>query len=247
MPAPSWGGPSCACATLSIASASARLPQKVPGCGANSAGRRTYSWHESYLRGLGFSSLRGGNRELQAFRFAHYRDRRHSADALAVEQTVEIVDAVHRLRIERHDDVARLQSGAAGRAPAFHRREQHPAGLNQAMRAHGESRERHVLPAYADAGTPYVSVRNELPRDEFHRVHRDREADALGRQDDGGVDADHVAARVEQWAARVPRIQRGVGLDHVVDQAPGDGSERAAQGADDAGRHGALEAERIPD
>ena len=36
--------------------------------------------------------------------------------------------------------------------------------------------------------------------------------------DDSRVDADHPAAAVDQRAAAVARVQRGVGLDHVVDQ-----------------------------
>src|SRR5205823_5093284 len=42
-------------------------------------------------------------------------------------------------------------------------------------------------------------------------------------------------------------IQRGVGLDHVVDQPPADGAERAAQRAHDARGDGTLEAERVAD
>src|SRR3989449_11706756 len=46
---------------------------------------------------------------------------------------------------------------------------------------------------------------------------------------------------------RSPRIQRGVGLDHVIDQPPADGAERAAQRAHDARGYGTLEAERVAD
>ena len=53
--------------------------------------------------------------------------------------------------------------------------------------------------------------------------------------------------RIEQRAAAVARIERGVGLDHVVDQVARDAAQGAAERADDAGRHGRIEAERAAD
>ena len=50
-------------------------------------------------------------------------------------------------------------------------------------------------------------------------VARDGEADALvaaGLAEDRGVDADQLAARVDQRAAGVARVDRGVGLDEVL-------------------------------
>ena len=53
--------------------------------------------------------------------------------------------------------------------------------------------------------------------------------------------------RIEQRAAAVARVERGVGLDHVVDQVPGDAAQGAAQSADDAGGHGGIKAEGTAD
>ena len=78
-------------------------------------------------------------------------------------------------------------------------------------------------------------------------VDRDREADALRRQDHRGVHADHPPARVDQRPARVARVERRVGLDDVVDQPPRLRAQRAAERADHAGRHRAVEAERVAD
>ena len=61
------------------------------------------------------------------------------------------------------------------------------------------------------------------------------------------VDADHVAAGVEQRPARVALVQRGVGLDHVVDRVAVRRADHALQRADDPGRDGAVVAERIAD
>ena len=68
------------------------------------------------------------------------------------------------------------------------------------------------------------------------------ETDSLGRGDDGGVDADHPAASVDEGAAAVAWIQGGVGLNDVVDQVSSDAAQRSAQRADDAGRDRGIEA-----
>ena len=54
-------------------------------------------------------------------------------------------------------------------------------------------------------------------------------------------------AELTSGPAGVARIERGVGLDHVADQAAVLGPQRAADGADDAGGDGRLEAERVAD
>ena len=78
-------------------------------------------------------------------------------------------------------------------------------------------------------------------------VGRDREADSLVAATvggDGGVDADDFALEVDQRAARVAGIDRGVGLEEL---SPADATEFAALPADDAGADGGLQIERIAD
>ena len=70
-------------------------------------------------------------------------------------------------------------------------------------------------------------------------------AAAAGR--DLGVDPDHAAVAVEQRAARVAGVDRRVGLDHVADREAVGGLELALEGAHDAGRDRAVEAERVAD
>ena len=96
-----------------------------------------------------------------------------------------------------------------------------------------------------------VAGLDDLRRDRLDGVDRDREAQpdvAAGITLDLRVDADHLAVGVEQGAARVAVVQRGVGLDHVVDRvlATG-GGDHALKRADDSGGHGAVEPERIAD
>ena len=72
----------------------------------------------------------------------------------------------------------------------------------------------------ADVGVLDRAVVAELVERALDEVDRDREADALvaarGRVD-LLVDADHAAVGVEQRAARVARVDRGVGLDRALD------------------------------
>jgi hypothetical protein len=52
----------------------------------------------------------------------------------------------------------------------------------------------------------------------------------LGAADDRRRDADHTAGAVDQRAATVAGIERGIGLDNVLDQAARHAAQRAAQG-----------------
>ena len=67
---------------------------------------------------------------------------------------------------------------------------------------------------------------------------------------DGGVDPDETPAQIGQRATGAPRVERGVGLDDVLDQPVRPavaGGQRATERADDAGRHGPGKAKRIAD
>src|SRR5262245_9023053 len=80
--------------------------------------------------------------------------------------------------------------------------------------------------------------------DQLRRIlDRDREAEALGVAGDGGVDADHRAGGVEERAAAVAGVDRGVGLEEVreADRAAGElvlDGDAAAGGRDDPLRDG---------
>ncbi len=56
----------------------------------------------------------------------------------------------------------------------------------------------------------------EVCEDTSGIVDRNREADALCSCADGDVDADDFAIEIEQWTARVTRVDTGVSLDEVV-------------------------------
>jgi hypothetical protein len=88
---------------------------------------------------------------------------------------------------------------------------------------------------------------NQFAKHELRRIARNGKTDALRAHDDGGVDADDFATRRNERAARIAGIERGIGLDHVLDQAPGARAQRAAERRDHAGCHRRFEAERIAD
>ena len=94
------------------------------------------------------------------------------------------------------------------------------------------------------------SVLDELGHHTPYGFDRHREPDphagARGAMD-GGVHADEAATTVEQRTARVARIDRGVGLDHIVDGGARNGADLAPERADDTGGQRVVETERIAD
>ena len=85
----------------------------------------------------------------------------------------------------------------------------------------------------------------------FARADRDREADPDGAARAAGrdlrVDADHLAARVDQRAAGVAGVDRRVGLDDVVDLEVVGCADLTLQRGDDARGDRAAVTERVPD
>src|SRR5213075_2590809 len=107
--------------------------------------------------------------------------------------------------------------------------------------------QRHALPGHADVAARHAAVAHQPRGDEDGGVDADGETDALRPHDHRGIDADDVAARVDQRPSGVAGIERRVGLDDVLDQAPALGAHGAPQRADYAGGDGGLEAERVAD
>ena len=113
--------------------------------------------------------------------------------------------------------------------------------------------ERAAAAGQAQVGPADPAVPDEGGEDGLRRgVERDGETEALADAgtDDRRVDADDPAPTVGQRTAGVARMERGVGLDHVVDD-PGHlavgGGQRASEGGHDPGADRAAEAERVAD
>ena len=102
----------------------------------------------------------------------------------------------------------------------------------------------------ADVGVFDLAVLFELGDRALDRRDRDREADPVvgaGFGLDLLVDADHLGLGVEQRAARVAGVDRGVGLDRALDLEFGQRVDRAVGRRDDPDRERVLLAEGAAD
>src|SRR5438132_13187962 len=82
-----------------------------------------------------------------------------------------------------------------------------------------------------DVAASHPAIANEPCGDQLGGIDGDRDTDGLGCLDDSRVDADDLAARVDERSAGVARIEGGVRLNHVLDLSSRPGLQRAAQGA----------------
>ena len=106
-------------------------------------------------------------------------------------------------------------------------------------------RHRRGLRRDADIGAPHAAVHDDLAQHVIGGVAGDRERESMRRRDHRSIDADNAATTVEQRTPGVARIQRDVGLNHIVNRTTAETEHRARQRADDAGRYREVKAERI--
>jgi len=151
-----------------------------------------------------------------------------------------------RAGADRDDDVAALQAGARRGAVRVGVRHDGAAQVGQAERPRQVRGQRlHGEPGVAPDD---AAVLHEVVEHLVRHGRRDGEADPLvaaAAREDRRVDADHLAARVDQRPARVAGVDGGVGLDEVF--VVGEAEVAAADGTDDPHRHGPAEAERVPE
>ena len=163
------------------------------------------------------------------------------------EEAVEFVDAGDGCGAEGDDDVSGLDSGLLCWA-GFLDVVDHDGGVDGEFVFVDEAAgQRDVLAGDADPAAADAAVEQELGGDEFGGVDADGEAEALRGHDGRGVDADDLAARVDERAAGVAGVEGGVGLDDLVHHAAAGGAHAAAEGADDSGGDGELESVGVAD
>ena len=109
-----------------------------------------------------------------------------------------------------------------------------------------------VLRQDADPAADHAAVIEDVLHDAAGQIHRNRKADALDADvaavalvEHRGIDADQLAARIDQRAAGIAGIDGGIGLNEILEG--GDAELTAAGGADDAMGHGLRQPERIAD
>src|SRR5919202_764257 len=171
------------------------------------------------------------------------------ADPLAVDGGDDVAAEADRVAVELGDDVAAPDAGLGRRAAGRHGLHERAVADRQVEVGQGavDPERRHAEEAAVDAPV-LLEVRQQPPR----RVDGDREADAdVAVAASAGlelrVDADDAAGRVEQRAAGVAGVDRGVGLDDAVDLEAVRRLDDPLRGRDDARRERALEAERVAD
>lgn len=131
---------------------------------------------------------------------------------------MEVVDAGDGLAVKPDNHIALGESGCGAGARRLDGNNHDAAFHWQVVKADHAAVQRNVLPAHSDVAAPHFAVADQAPRDKRRRIDRDGEAQALRRQNHGRVNANHFAARIHQRPAGVPRVQRRVGLNDVVDQ-----------------------------
>ena len=161
-------------------------------------------------------------------------DRRDRHEAL------EILRRLDRGAVERDHDIVGAEPAARGGLARHDLADHGAARLLEVERRQllvADLADAHAQPAPLD-----LALLGELRQELLQEVRWDREADGAVASRHA-VDADDLAGHVDQGAAGVARVDRGVGLDEVEPRR-GDG-ERRALAAHDPERDGLLEAERM--
>ena len=138
------------------------------------------------------------------------------ADELADEEALEVADALDRAAVQLDDQVAgsdaRRRRGAPVEELDHLERRGRDRGRGRARR--GSGRVPPTTPRYARRTRPSRISEARIAR----VVASIGTASPRPIPGDRGVDADDAPARIGKRAAGVARVQRGVGLDHVLDE-----------------------------
>jgi hypothetical protein len=140
-------------------------------------------------------------------------ERRHPADQL--------LGAAHRLAVDAGDQISGPHARRERLALDQDIDHGHPAVVAQPeLRRPLRS---DVLRHETEPPPDDVAVGENLLGDTAHQVHRDGETDTLGTArgavEHGGVDADEIAARIDQGAAGIAEIDGCIRLDEVLESS----------------------------
>src|SRR5215831_17000160 len=132
---------------------------------------------------------------------------------------MQIVDARDDGSSQLENHVAHPEASGVRRTTLDDFRHEHAARCREVADLDAAAGETHGLSAHADEPASDAAVANELRDDDLRRARWNGETNPMRAGDDCRVDADDLTARADEWSARVPRIQRRVGLNHRVDQS----------------------------
>src|SRR5690606_4959377 len=156
-----------------------------------------------------------------------------------------------RIAVQGDDHVADPEPGAFGGRPRLDRDDVGAGDLVESvdLGVHGA----HVSDQYAELRAPHDAVLDQVAGHLPRQVDGDREAVpgvVPGSGGDRRVHADDAAGQVDERAARVAGVDRRVRLDEGLERGlglPSQDPDRAALRADDPGRDGEVQPERVPE
>ena len=179
-------------------------------------------------------------------------DRERGAHPTTVDGELHLGRVPHIVASHLVDQVAGLQAALGRRAASHDLHHEHPihlghsaligAGVDLPGQLGGEG-----LEAHPDVGVASRTPLQDLGRDLAGHVDGDREAQTSpGGAANGGVDANHLAAVVDQGPATVAGIDGGIGLQigHPLPLTEGIGP---LDGTDDSSGHGVVKTQGIAD
>src|SRR5258708_2858650 len=134
---------------------------------------------------------------------------------------MEVIHSAHVGAGEGNDDARSREAGGVGGTARGYISAEDGARRGEVAHLHSPPRELNRLPADADPSPLHPALADQLRNDDVGSADRNREADALRSGDDRGVDADDVAARVDERPAGVSGVERGVRLNDRIDETAG--------------------------
>src|SRR3954469_13034621 len=197
--------------------------------------------------GSGVNLLRDRYFHVGATAVANHTESRRAADRGVLDLARQLAAVENRLAVEADDDIARPQPGACRRGVSREPGDDDPPRVRRAELCGKLRRERRDFDV-ADRAAAHLAVLLQFAEHLACQVARHREADALvpaALAVNRGIDPDQLAASVDERAARVARVDGGVGLDEVFVLREAD--IVAAGGGHDAERDALAQLVRVAD
>src|SRR5262245_19819607 len=201
---------------------------------------------ESFERSM-FGCSNDRDLDLDSAAVANHVERGRRADHGVLDHAVEWSAVGYGISVESDDDVSRPHPGGERRRLTAHSLHQHAACVRRAQFIRPLRRQRcefHV----ADVAAAHLAILEEVVDHAPRQIAGNSEPDALiaaALAEDGGVDADQLAPRVDQRPTRVAGVNRGIGLNEIL--VSRDAETGASQRRHDAERHRLIELEGIAD
>ena len=144
------------------------------------------------------------------------------------------------LSFQRDNDVPFAQPRPSCRTVLFHAEHHDAHLLRQIVEPHHTAVHRHGLCRDANIAPSDAPIAQQPAGHKLRRIDPDSKTNPLRRKNGRRIHANHASRGIDQWPTRVPRIQRSIGLDNVVNQSPRIRTQRPTQRAHHARRHRRL-------